>query len=121
MAKNNRSEARIRRHNRVRKTISGTGTKPRLAVFRSLAEIYAQVIDDEQGVTLAAASTIDHELRGKVEGLKKIEQAALVGELVAERAKGKGIDQVVFDRGGFRFSGRVKALAEAARKAGLNF
>lgn len=121
MAKNNRTEARLRRHNRVRKTISGTTARPRLAVFRSLAEIYAQVIDDEQGVTLAAASTIDHELRGNLEGLKKIDQAARVGELVAERAKGKGISQVVFDRGGFRFSGRVKALAEAARKAGLEF
>lgn len=121
MAKNNRSEARLRRHNRVRKTISGTQARPRLAVFRSLAEIYAQVIDDEQGITLAAASTIDHDLRGKVEGLKKIEQAKLVGELVAKRAKGKGIDQVVFDRGGFRFGGRVKALADAAREAGLDF
>ena len=121
MAKNNRSEARIRRHNRVRKTISGTAIRPRLSVFRSLAEIYAQVIDDEQGVTLVAASTIDHELRGKVEGLKKVEQAGLVGELVAQRAKGNGINQVVLDRGGFRFSGRVKALADAARKAGLDF
>lgn len=121
MAKNNRSEARLRRHNRVRKTISGTQARPRLAVFRSLAEIYAQVIDDEQGITLAAASTIDHDLRGKVEGLKKIEQAKLVGELVAKRAKEKGIDQVVFDRGGFRFGGRVKALADSAREAGLDF
>src|SRR5512133_574739 len=121
MAKNNRSEARIRRHNRVRKTISGTQARPRLSVFRSLAEIYAQVIDDEQGITLAAASTIDHDLRGKVEGLKKIEQAKLVGELVAKRAKEKGIDQVVFDRGGFRFGGRVKALADSAREAGLDF
>ncbi len=121
MAKNNRSEARIRRHARVRKSISGTPARPRLAVFRSLAEIYVQVIDDEQGVTLVAASTIDHDLRGKVEGLKKVEQARLVGELVAKRAKGKGIDQVVFDRGGFRFTGRVKALADAAREAGLDF
>jgi len=121
MANKSRSEARIRRHIRVRKTISGTPARPRLAVFRSLAEIYAQVIDDEQGVTLAAASTVDHDLRSKVEGLKKIEQARLVGELVAKRAKGKGIDQVVFDRGGFRFSGRVKALADAAREAGLEF
>ena len=121
MAKNNRSEARIRRHNRVRKTINGTASRPRLSVFRSLAEIYAQVIDDEQGVTLAAASTIDHELRGKVEGLKKIEQAGLVGELVAQRAKGKGINQVVFDRGGYKYHGRVKALADGAREAGLKF
>jgi len=121
MDNNNRSEARIRRHKRVRKTISGTASCPRLAVFRSLAEIYAQVIDDHAGVTLASASTIDHELKAKLTGLKKTEQAALVGELVAQRAKSKGISQVVFDRGGFRFSGRVKALAESARKSGLEF
>jgi large subunit ribosomal protein L18 len=121
MANNNRSEARIRRHRRVRKTIAGSESRPRLAVFRSLAEIYVQVINDADGVTLASASTIDHELKSKVEGLKKTEQAKLVGELVAKRAKAKGITQVVFDRGGFRFSGRVKALADAARAAGLDF
>ncbi len=121
MAKNNRTEARIRRHRRVRKTISGSEARPRLAVFRSLAEIYVQVINDADGTTLASASSIDHELKSKVEGLKKTEQAKLVGELVAKRAKEKGITQVVFDRGGFRFGGRVKALADAARAAGLDF
>ncbi|MEL7591873.1 MAG: 50S ribosomal protein L18 [Anaerolineaceae bacterium] len=121
MAKNNRTEARIHRHRRVRKFISGSATRPRLSVFRSLAEIYAQVIDDNAGVTLASASSIDHELREKLTGLKKVEQAKLVGELVAKRAKDKGITQVVFDRGGFRFGGRVKALADAAREAGLEF
>ncbi|MEA5079326.1 MAG: 50S ribosomal protein L18 [Anaerolineaceae bacterium] len=121
MSKYSRSESRIRRHQRVRKNISGNALRPRLAVFRSLAEIYVQVIDDEQGVTLASASTIDHELREKVKGLKKVEQARLVGELVAKRATGNGVKQVVFDRGGFRFSGRVKALADAAREAGLDF
>lgn len=121
MSKNTRTEARIRRHHRVRKNISGNALRPRLSVFRSLAEIYAQVIDDEQGVTLASASSIDHELREKVKGLKKAEQARMVGELVATRAKTKGVKQVVFDRGGFRFSGRVKALADAAREAGLEF
>ena len=121
MAKNSRSEARIRRHQRVRKNISGNAIRPRLSVFRSLAEIYVQVIDDEQGVTLASASSIDHELRKKTDGVKKVDQAKLVGELVAKRAKEKGIKQVVFDRGGFRFSGRVKALADAAREAGLEF
>jgi large subunit ribosomal protein L18 len=121
MSKYSRSEARIRRHQRVRKNISGNAIRPRLSVFRSLAEIYVQVIDDEQGVTLAAASTIDHELREQMKGLKKVEQARLVGELVAKRAQGKGVKQVVFDRGGFRFSGRVKALADAARGAGLEF
>jgi large subunit ribosomal protein L18 len=121
MAKNNRTEARIHRHRRVRKFISGTAARPRLSVFRSLAEIYAQVIDDGAGVTLVSASNIDHELREKLSGLKKVEQARLVGELVAKRAKDKGISQVVFDRGGFKFSGRVKALADAAREAGLDF
>jgi large subunit ribosomal protein L18 len=121
MSKYSRSDSRIRRHNRVRKNISGTALRPRLSVFRSLAEIYVQVIDDEQGVTLAAASSIDKELREKTQGLKKVEQARLVGELVAKRAQGKGVKQVVFDRGGFRFSGRVKALADAARGAGLDF
>lgn len=121
MAKLSRSEARIRRHSRVRKHLSGMPDRPRLAVFRSLAETYAQVIDDEAGQTLAAASTIDHELRGKVEGKTKTEQARLVGELVAKRAKEKGITRVVFDRGGFRYIGRVKALAEAARESGLEF
>ena len=121
MAKNNRTEARIHRHRRVRKYISGTESRPRLSVFHSLAEIYAQVIDDQAGVTLAAASSIDHELRGKTDGKKKLDQAKLVGELLARRAKDKGITRVVFDRGGFRFSGRVKALADAAREAGLEF
>jgi large subunit ribosomal protein L18 len=121
MAKKTRSEARIHRHERVRKTIEGTTARPRLNVFRSLAEIYVQVIDDSAGNTLAAASTIDHELREKSKGLTKTEQAKLVGQLVANRAKQKGITQVVFDRGGFRYIGRVKALAEAAREAGLVF
>ena len=121
MAKNNRTEARIRRHNRVRKLIRGSESRPRMSVFRSLAEIYVQVINDDAGTTLAAASSIDHELQGKVKGLKKMEQARLVGELVANRAKTKGIKQVVFDRGGFRYGGRVKALADAAREAGLDF
>ena len=121
MAKTSRAEARIRRHIRVRKNIHGSEARPRMSVFRSLAEIYVQVINDENGTTLAAASSIDHELQGKVKGLKKMEQAKLVGELVAKRAKSKGINQVVFDRGGFRYGGRVKALADAAREAGLEF
>lgn len=121
MSKMNRSEARIRRHARVRKNVSGTPEKPRLSVFRSLAEIYAQVIDDEAGQTLVAASTVDHELREKVKGVPKAEQAKLVGQLVARRALEKGIETVVFDRGGFRYIGRVKALADAAREAGLKF
>jgi large subunit ribosomal protein L18 len=120
MAKfNSRSKARVRRHIHVRIRVTGTAERPRLNVFRSLAEIYAQIIDDEAGHTLVAASSIDHELRDKMAGLKKSEQARLVGMKVAERAKTKGISQIVFDRGGYRYIGRVKALADGAREGGL--
>jgi len=121
MAKLSRKEQRSRRHKRVRKFISGNSDRPRLAVYRSNDEIYAQVIDDVAGHTMAAASSIDHALRDEVNGKDKTEQSRLVGKLVAERAKEKGITKVVFDRGGFRYIGRVKALAEAAREAGLEF
>jgi large subunit ribosomal protein L18 len=121
MAKVNRNEARLRRHRRVRKSISGTPDCPRLNVFRSLEEIYAQVIDDEAGNTLAAASTIDREIRGQLDGKNKSDQARLVGEIVARRAKDKGVTRVVFDRGGYKYIGRVKALAEGARQGGLEF
>ncbi len=121
MARVSRNEARKRRHRRVRKKVFGTPERPRLNVFRSLNHIYAQVIDDVHGVTLAAASTIDKALRDKCKGLSKTEQARLVGQLVAERALAKGIKQVVFDRGGYKYHGRVKALAESAREAGLEF
>lgn len=121
MAKNTRSAAREKRHLRVRKKIFGTPECPRLSVFRSVSEVYAQVIDDVEGITLVSASSIDKELRAKMEGLKKTEQAALVGKAVAERAKKKGIETVVFDRGGFRYMGRVKALADGAREGGLKF
>lgn len=116
-----RSVSRERRHVRVRRKVAGSEQRPRLSVYRSLAEIYVQVIDDLAGATLVSASSVDHELRSKVNGLKKIEQARLVGQAVAERAKAKGIRQVVFDRGGFRYMGRVKALADAAREGGLEF
>ena len=121
MAEKTRSTARLRRHVRVRKHLSGTSQRPRLSVFRSLAEIYAQVIDDQAGNTLASASSIDSELRKKMKGLKKSEQAKVVGKALAERAKSKGIKAVVFDRGGFQYSGRVKALADGAREGGLEF
>jgi large subunit ribosomal protein L18 len=121
MAKKSRSASRERRHLRVRKKVYGTTNSPRLSVFRSVSEIYAQVIDDMEGNTLVSASSIDGELRGKMDGLKKIEQARLVGKAVAERAKNKGIEMVVFDRGGFRYTGRVKALADGAREGGLDF
>lgn len=121
MAKLSRAESRIRRHRRVRKHIAGTPERPRLNIYRSEAEIYAQVIDDQAGHTLAAASSIDHEIREKLNGKTKTEQARLVGQLVAERAKNKGVSQVIFDRGGFRYIGRVKALADGARESGLDF
>ena len=121
MAKMNRSDAREKRHRRVRKHISGTAQVPRLSVYRSLNEIYAQVIDDQAGVTIVASSTIDKQLRSELKNLSKTEQAQKVGKLVAERAQQKGVKQVVFDRGGFRYFGRVKALADAAREAGLQF
>jgi large subunit ribosomal protein L18 len=121
MANKSRSIARIRRHARVRKNLAGTPERPRLNVFRSAVQIYAQVIDDQSGQTLVAASSIDNELRRKMKGLNKTEQAKLVGQTVAERAKGKGITTVIFDRGGFRYVGRVKALADGARENGLQF
>jgi len=121
MSPQSRSNARLRRHARVRKTVFGTPERPRLAVYRSLSEIYVQIIDDVEGNTLVTASTIDKELREKVNGLKKIEQARLVGKVAAERAKSKGIETVVFDRGGFRYTGRIKALADGAREGGLQF
>lgn len=121
MSTKSRSEARIHRHQRVRKNISGTADRPRVCVFRSVAEIYVQVIDDHTGTTLASASSVDKELKVKMKGLKKTEQATLVGQTLAERAKQKGISTVVFDRGGFRYMGRVKALADGARKGGLEF
>lgn len=114
-------KARIRRHRRVRAKISGTSVRPRLNVYRSLGHIYAQVIDDTVGHTLVSASTVDRELRAQVEGKGKTEAAKLVGELVAKRAQEVGVKQVVFDRGGFKYHGRIKALADAAREAGLKF
>lgn len=121
MANKSRSTARIRRHARVRKNLAGTAERPRLNVYRSLSGIYAQVIDDQAGQTLVSASTVDKELREKIKGLKKAEQAKLVGQVVAERAKGKGIQSVVFDRGGYRYIGRIKAVADGAREGGLKF
>jgi large subunit ribosomal protein L18 len=121
MAERSRSDARLRRHVRVRMNVLGTAERPRLNIFRSLTEIYAQVIDDHIGNTIVSASTIDEELRGKMKGLKKSEQAKLVGKAVAERALDKGVKAVVFDRGGFKYTGRVKALADGAREGGLEF
>ncbi|OGN95035.1 MAG: 50S ribosomal protein L18 [Chloroflexi bacterium RBG_13_50_10] len=113
--------ARKRRHVRVRAKLGGTAARPRLCVFRSLKNIHAQVIDDSTGHTLVSASSLDPEIRGKITGKKKTESAELVGSLMAQRALNKGIKQIAFDRGGYKYHGRVKALAEAARKAGLDF
>ncbi len=109
------------RHLRTRKYIKGTAQRPRLNVYRSLNHIYAQVIDDDAMHTLAAASTLDAELRASLDEKSKSEAAALVGELIARRALEKGVKQVVFDRGGYLYTGRVQQLAEGARKAGLEF
>lgn len=114
-----RRAARHHRHRRIRKQLGGTSQRPRLAVFRSLNHIYAQVIDDTQGVTLAAASTLDAGLREE-SGDKK-ERAKAVGRVIAERARASGITSVVFDRGGYLYHGRVQAVADAAREGGLEF
>ncbi len=113
--------ARNRRHARVRKKISGTASRPRLCVFRSLNQIYAQIIDDSQGHTLASASTLDPQIKTEAKGKTKIVLGGLVGSLIAKRTVEKGITQIVFDRGGYKYHGRVKALAEAARQEGLKF
>ncbi len=121
MAHTTRAVARKRRHMRVRRKIHGTAARPRLNVYRSLEHIYAQLIDDEAGQTLVAVSTLSRDVRGDLSSLSKIEQAKSIGQKVAELAREKGIDQVVFDRGGFPYHGRVKALAEGSREGGLVF
>ena len=121
MGRDKKRIARYGRHARVRQNVKGTNERPRLCVFRSLQHIYAQVIDDIQGHTLAAASTVDLEMKSEKNGKNKTAQAELVGTLVAKRAKDAGVKQVVFDRGGYKYHGRVKNLAEAARKGGLKF
>ena len=112
--------ARLKRHRRIRVRLAGSGERPRLCVFRSLDHIYAQVIDDIRGATLAAASSSEPDFREAVKGSKS-ERSRAVGKLVAERARARGIERVVFDRGGYLYHGRVKALAEGAREAGLDF
>ena len=121
MRKDGPRVARHRRHIRVRAKVKGTTSRPRLCVFRSLNHIYAQVIDDSQGHTLAFASTLDPEIKGEVIDKVKTGEAELVGSQIAKRALEREIKQVVFDRGGYKYHGRVKALAEAARQAGLKF
>ena len=119
--KRDRNEVRVIRHARVRKKISGTPEMPRLSVYRSNKHIQAQIIDDTKGVTLVAASTMDPELKGKLDDVDKKGAAKLVGKLIAERAVEAGIKNVVFDRGGYKYTGRVASVAEGAREAGLEF
>ena len=121
MAKIKTREARYRRHYRVRQKISGSSARPRLCVFRSLNHIYAQIIDDSQSNTLVSASTLDAEMKSNGNGKSKTDEAGLVGQLLAKRAVAKGISEVAFDRGGYKYHGRVKALADAAREGGLKF
>src|SRR5215210_4278254 len=118
MAKRDKAAVRRAVHTRIRRRVHGTQARPRLAIFRSLNHIYAQVIDDERAVTIASASTVEKDLRGTTGG--NLEAAQRVGRAIAERALAAGVEQVVFDRGGFRFHGRIKALTDAAREAGLN-
>ena len=121
IAKIDKNSVRKARHNRMRHTLSGTGERPRLNVFRSTGNIYAQVINDVNGTTLVSASTLDAEVKSKVSGKSKRESAKLVGELIGKRALAKGIKKVVFDRGGYLYTGRVAELAAGAREAGLDF
>lgn len=121
ITKGDKNKARLKRHLRVRKKITGTAARPRLSVFRSSKHIYVQLIDDVQGVTIASASTADKELAAQIGNGGNVESARKVGQLVAERAKAKGVTQVVFDRGGYLYHGRIQALADAAREAGLEF
>ena len=116
-----KEDIRSRLHSRIRKKLSGTPDRPRLAVFRSQSHIYAQVIDDDAGRTLCAASSLDKDLRTEAKRGANVASAKKVGQLIANRAKEKGIEAVVFDRGGFQYHGRIKALADAAREGGLKF
>jgi large subunit ribosomal protein L18 len=114
----NRNEIRLRIHKRIRNRVAGTPERPRLAIFRSVNHIYAQIIDDQQGHTIVAAGSTEKDLKGKG---GNVDGAKMIGKAVAERAKTKGVTKVVFDRGGYQYHGRVKALADAAREAGLEF
>ncbi len=117
----NTKTMRLLRHQRARKKLYGTSVRPRLAVFRSLNHVYAQLISDSTGETLAAAGSLDSEIKASKGNLPKIQISAIVGNLIAQRAKSKGINRVVFDTGGYKYHGRIKAFAEAAREAGLEF
>lgn len=119
--KQSRSEVRVKKHMKVRNRLSGTAERPRLAVFRSNNHMYAQIIDDTAAHTLVSASTVQKDVKGDLEKTNNVDAAAKLGEVIAKRALDKGINTVVFDRGGFVYQGKIKALAESAREAGLNF
>lgn len=121
MPTSNGKMRRIVRHERLRSKISGTAKRPRLAVYRSIAHIYAQLIDDDQGTTVASASSLENELKDQNIGSGKISISRIVGESIGKKAVGKGISEIVFDRGGYKYHGRVKAVADGAREAGLKF
>ncbi len=121
VSKKSRTEVRVKKHNRMRNHLAGTAERPRLAVFRSNNHMYAQIIDDTVGNTLCAASTLDKDVKAELEKTNNVEAAAHLGTVIAKKALDKGITTVVFDRGGFIYQGKVKALAEAAREAGLEF
>ena len=121
VSKKSRSEVRIKKHNRMRNRFSGTAQRPRLSVFRSNNHMYVQIIDDVAGNTIVAASTLDKDVKAELEKTNNVEAAAYLGQVIAKKALDKGINTVVFDRGGFIYQGKVQALAEAAREAGLEF
>ena len=121
VSKKSKADLRAKKHMRIRNRVNGTSERPRLAVFRSNDHMYAQIIDDTVGNTLVAASTNEKAVKAELEKTNNVEAAAYVGKLIAERAKEKGITEVVFDRGGFLYHGKIEALAEAAREAGLVF
>jgi len=121
VSKKSRSEVRIKKHNRMRNRFAGTAERPRLSVFRSNNHMYAQIIDDVAGNTIVAASTLDKDVKAELEKTNNVEAAAYLGQVIAKKALDKGINTVVFDRGGFIYQGKVQALAEAAREAGLEF
>ena len=121
VSKESRQEIRVKKHMRIRNRFSGTATRPRLAVFRSNNHMYAQIIDDTVGNTLVAASTLEKDVKAEIEKTNNVDAAAYLGTVIAKRAIEKGIKEVVFDRGGFIYQGKIKALAEAAREAGLEF
>lgn len=121
ITKLDKNKERLRRHTRVRNKLNGTEERPRLSIFRSLSHIYVQIIDDQKGITLASANSMEKALRQNLKGKSKLDQAYMIGQEVANRAKAKGISAVVFDRGGYIYTGRVKKVADGAREAGLEF